>query len=43
MPKVSKRARPKQVMPPQYFIFEIGEMRPTYILSVDHDRYRSCQ
>lgn len=43
MPKVSKRARPKQVMSLQYFIFEIGEMRPTYILSVDPDRYRSCQ
>lgn len=40
MPKASKRARSRQVMPPEYFIFEIGEMQPTYILSVDHDRYR---
>jgi len=40
MPKASKRARSKQTVQPQYFIFDIGEIRPTYILSVDHDRYR---
>lgn len=40
MPKASKRARSKQAIQPQYFIFEIGETQPTYILSVDHDRYR---
>ena len=38
--KASKHARSKRVAQPQYFIFEIGEMQPTYILSVDHDRYR---
>jgi len=40
MAKASKRARSRQITQPHYFIFEIGEMRPTYILSVDHDRYR---
>jgi hypothetical protein len=27
---------------PEYFIFEIGEMKPNYIFAVDHDKYREA-
>lgn len=40
MARTSKRVRTKRQTTPQYFIFEIAEWQPTYILSVNHDRYR---
>ena len=40
MPKAIKRVRRGKEKSPQYFIFEIAELKPTYILAIDNDRYR---
>lgn len=42
MPKASKRGRRKEAAMPEYFIFEIGDAKPHYSLSVDHDKYRAA-
>lgn len=42
MPKVAKPGRAKKQSVPEYFIFEVGEMKPHYLFSIDHDKYRKA-